>query len=1706
MSENTKNRPWWRVIIRTLMKLLVAVFGLLIVIILLLNIPAVQTYITTHISSYLEKKLETVVQVEAVKIELPKTVVLNGLYFEDQNKDTLLYLGNLEIDISLFGLLRNEVNAKNIHLEKLVSHVHRKGPENDFNFQFVIDAFASEDTLVLTKPIPEKEPEQWELSVGELSLEQITASYYDDVVGIDARLQLGELNIDVDKLNPVDLVFMVEDMAMKNTLGSVLMWEVESEKEETKEPFVTDTATADYHLPRIGLENLLFENVNLSYKHREWQYDFKADIGHLEFESEKVDLNEQQIKVNTLFFNESDLLASMPLSSGTPDSLRALDSTLVVESLSSIEIPNPFPDWDISVNELELDKINAKLDDVNSSASGEALDFVNLQVDDLGLELEDASVSSEGAAAKINKLSFTEQSGFTIKKMVCEVSASDQEARIDGLKIETPNSNLKIDASLSMTSINTLLQDPANTHIRLNLEKSNLGIKDVRYLLPSLAENEYIDKINKLSPVATVNVSGTLKDLQINMADFQVVQNTGLQLSGNLRNFVDFDNLSFDINLDTLYTDKYDLYSLLDSTFLDGFSIPESLGLNASAVGTPDLLTARVNGSTSIGDFNASAYYFDPGGPLRDTFNIDFNLIDFNLNHYIADTTLGLVNLNVEAWGSGVLSDSVSADVISHIQHPEFNEYIYEDMLLKATMRNQFFDVQLESPDPNAKISIDANADLSQEKYHLNLDLDIDVLNLYALNFESDKIAISTELNASANYLSLDDLDAEVSISRFDIFQNNDFVVFNSASITTLLTPDSSFLHIKSEPLNVNLESNISSIELEPVIQSAARKYLGLKDTVGLPPGKNLTFEFKFSRNETIGLPLFPEIKKLAVDKFSGRYNSDNNQLSVDLDISKLIYGNIKFDNIKVAMDGLEQNASIQAGFSQVSIDSIKADPFLAMAEIQNGEVFSELRFGASQDSLTFLIASQLEIEDEALKISIRPDGLIFDHQKWQVPEGNFLKITNESFFSENFNFSHEDQRLGVDINDQLADLEFDNFNIANLVCFLFYEKHHTLMDGGLNGKFSLPGKANNNHFMADLQFEELYVFDTLVGNVKIKADYAGGVLAMDISLFNEKNKMSLSGSIDQNSERYDLKGVIAFSDISRLERFSFGEVSQMSGAIIGDFTLNGNYDNPDLAGSVKFKNTNLNITKLNFQTTLKDELLSFDNKGVHFDDFTIIDAQKNKLNIDGSLLTKDYFDFAFDLNIHTDKFQPISSTKEDNSKFYGSLVMGTDLNIKGDMDLPDIEASLRIEKGTELTYVLPGSEIELITSEGTVNFINPNSGLDTLFTSEVENYFTDSIISKIKGLNLSANLQLDPKAKFTVVIDPTSGDYLTIGGKVTLNFSADQSGSQSVTGIFEVSEGLYQLSFYGLVKKTFTIKPGGTVAWSGRPMDANVNITAMHIVRTASTALVANESGSLSQAELNMFKTRLPYEVLLNIRGFLAEPKVSFNIELEDRYRVNYPMVASKLDRLNTPGMESELNKQVFALLVVGTFIADNPLSSTSSSSENIATTAARNSVNGILADQLNNISNQYIMYVDLNFGLTTFDDYSSGTGETRTEMDVQVSKKFIDDRLEIEATGTFDLEGDNNNYTGTTSQHMYGEFSVTYDLNEKREYKLRAFRENAYDIFDGDVAYSGFSLIFEKSFDRIRKKDKQKKSKNKKKGNKESTLEEENREIENE
>jgi uncharacterized protein YhdP len=127
--------------LKVLAWILLSIICLFLLVLILIQLPSVQNFGRKKIVTFLEKKIGTPVQITHLDIDFPKLIVLEGVYFQDQQKDTLLAGKKLKVDISLFKLLKNTVEVNEISLEGITAHVKRN-QSGIFNFDYIIKAFA----------------------------------------------------------------------------------------------------------------------------------------------------------------------------------------------------------------------------------------------------------------------------------------------------------------------------------------------------------------------------------------------------------------------------------------------------------------------------------------------------------------------------------------------------------------------------------------------------------------------------------------------------------------------------------------------------------------------------------------------------------------------------------------------------------------------------------------------------------------------------------------------------------------------------------------------------------------------------------------------------------------------------------------------------------------------------------------------------------------------------------------------------------------------------------------------------------------------------------------------------------------------------------------------------------------------------------------------------------------------------------------------------------------------------------------------------------------------------------------------------------------------------------------------------------------------------------------------------------------------------
>ncbi len=150
----------------------------------LVRIPSVQTYIVQRVAGVLSNKLHTKVDVGSVDIKFFKTADIKNIYVEDQRHDTLLSLGRLQANISLFSFFGKHLQLKFTELDDATVKLYRAHTDSDFNFQFIINAFASKDTTT------EKGGSKYQFSIDDFEMNNIKFVLRDENSANEVKVNL----------------------------------------------------------------------------------------------------------------------------------------------------------------------------------------------------------------------------------------------------------------------------------------------------------------------------------------------------------------------------------------------------------------------------------------------------------------------------------------------------------------------------------------------------------------------------------------------------------------------------------------------------------------------------------------------------------------------------------------------------------------------------------------------------------------------------------------------------------------------------------------------------------------------------------------------------------------------------------------------------------------------------------------------------------------------------------------------------------------------------------------------------------------------------------------------------------------------------------------------------------------------------------------------------------------------------------------------------------------------------------------------------------------------------------------------------------------------------------------------------------------------------------------------------------------------------
>lgn len=1289
----------------------------------------------------------------------------------------------------------------------------------------------------------------------------------------------------------------------------------------------------------------------------------------------------------------------------------------------------------LSSNDVSIYNSVFKLSDENRETT-KVLHFENLNINATNFLINGSDVS-----ARINTLAFKDSRGVEVKNLIADFTYTLTDMTFANLQIKTPNSILN--GNLKFSYVREDMQYFTDkVLVTANFNDSKVFLNELNTFY-----NEFgVDQSANLN----VDLSGTLNNLQANNLKLTTSTRTKIYGDINFKNLFNKEDNNFYMNgvfrdLTSTYTD---LKSLLPNVL--GDAIPTSfdrLG-KFTIVGNSQITTSTVKADIEINTDLGYVYSNLEISKINDIDNADYkgNVIfeQFDFGTFLNDSKIGIGSLNFNVNGKGFISETLNTQVNGDIFEIEYNNYNYTGTKVAGTIKNKIFDGNLIVNDKNLRLNFNGLVDFSEKVKKYDFEAVVDYANLNTLNFvKKDSISLfSSSVKMNMNSSSFDDAYGKIAFKNTVYKNENDTYYFDSFDISSRFEDDMRYVKFTSPDI---IEGEFKGRFFIKDLKKLFENSIGYIYTNYMPHKveKNQSIDFNFKIYNKIVEVIYPDIELGANTFIRGRVESEEENFKLTFKSPQIKLLDYFANNIELQVDNSNPVFNTYVEIDSLNTKYYNVSKFNLINVTVNDTLFMRSEFNGGEnnsDVYNLSFYHTINKENESV-IGFKESDITIKNNKWYINEeqDRFHKISFNKkltkFNIDKFKIYHnnEEIRLSGFIQDSTQKdikLDFTNVDLAKITPDIDSLK----LAGNVNGKLDIVQKngiylTNSNIVIDDFKVNDFLLgsFDaTITGNETLTNYKVDATIKDDIS-----KSFSAKGDIYVSGKQSTIDVLLDFNDFNLfpLNPLLDGVLSDIRGETTGNVEVVGSLLLPDINGKLTLNNAGLGIPYLNVDYNFNSKAsITLKNQSFIFNNVNLTDTKYNsKGQLNGSLSHVNFSNWNLGLNITTPRLLILDTKETEESLYYGTGFIGGQATLTGPTDQLVINVIGETKRGT--VFKIPLSDAESFGDNSYIHFITKEE-------KEARKEGKDIVFDEIKGLELDFDLDVTEDAEVEIIIDKSTGHSLKGRGIGGLLVEINTNGKFDMWGDFAVFEGVYNFAYGGIIQKEFIVQPGGTIAWEGDPLDAEIDMLAIYKTQ-------ANPSPLLD----NPINRSIPVELNISITGNLEQPDPEFSFD--------FPNVSSTVKSELQYRLESEEDRQNQALYLISTGSFSRGLNELNFS--------------GTIAERLNGIINGIFTSGDskLNIGL----NYQAGQNRPDYQTDDRVGVTLqtqISDRVLINGKVGVPVGG-------ATETVIAGDVEISFLLNEEGTLTANVFnRENSIQNFGDRIGYTqGLGLSYNVDFD---------------------------------
>jgi len=1266
--------------------------------------------------------------------------------------------------------------------------------------------------------------------------------------------------------------------------------------------------------------------------------------------------------------------------------------------------------------------------DNNFEIKQKGLDFNHLALSDMTLVADSFSYCDSRLDIILRQWALKEKSGLAVENFTGPFGLDSTRLWLPQLYLRTSESELKAQVNMDMNAFAD--KDPGKLNLVVH---GYIGKQDLLLFM-----NDAPTLLRRRWPNAPLRIDGVLK------GNLQMARFAGLNVNlpsafkfaanGYVANVMNPKRLKANVDLNAITYHLDFITALLDPSLMKTIRIPVGIGFKGNV---------RVDGPVYASRFRLT----EGGGNVAGNAVINADRMAYNANlvarrlqlqHFLPNMGLTPFSGHIVAKGNGtdIMSPRTKLNLNFKVDDFHYSGYSLADINGEANMSGGRLQARINSHNPLIKGVIGLDA-LTQNRFMRGtLTLDLSHADLFRLHFADRQMTFSGcghidwASDFKHNY-KVNGALGDIMFSDSGRVYRPDDLVFNilSRRDTTHAYADCGDFHINLnarggyEKLLAQCQSLTKELQRQfdarVIDQHLLRTRLPLMDISLISGGRNMFMRFL----KAYGYELDSINMNLSSSPIYG--------LNGNVDINRLLVDSMQLDTVRLAV--LSDSATTHY---TLQVRNNKDNPQYVFNSIFEGALrengtFAQGKVYDSKDRLGVQLGLSAEMEKKGLMFHFYGDDPILGYKEFKVNDDNYFFLGNDRRVSAKVTLSASDgQGVQVYSNDEdstaLQDLTLTlhRFDLEKVLSVLPYTPN---VKGIMDGDFHAIQTQDELSVSSTVSVDNMVYEGCPMGNIGTEFVYTpstDGTHKVNGFLYqNDREVGYLDGTYQsEHGGTIDATFKAEKLPLQIFNGFIPDQLFGFNGDTEGQLSIKGKLAKPEVNGELIFDSCSVFSKPYGVEMRFADDPVRIVGSHLLFENFEMFAHNDSPLDILGSLDFSDPSKMMLDMKMQARNFLLIDSKENSRSETYGKTYVNFFGMMSGPVEALKMRGKLDVLGSTDMTYVLRDSPLAA------------DNELEDLvtFTSFSDTVAETIVRPPLTGFDMDLSTSIDDNAHIICALDAEHTNYIDIVGGGDLRMSYNTSDNIQLRGKYTISSGEMKYSLPVIPLKTFTIQNGSYIQFQGDPFNPALSITA-----TERTKASVGSGGSSSQM--------VDFDCGVTLSKTLEDMGVEFIIDAPEDMTIS--------NQLNTLSKE-ERGKIAVTMLTTGMYLADG---NTSQFSMNSA-------LSSFLQSQINNITGRALRTLDLSFGV---DNATSKSGAMQTDYSFKFSKRFWNNRLNIQVGGKVSTGSDVDNSDQTFFNNVV--FDYRLDNNSSKYLKL-FYNRDSYDWLEGYVGKYGVGFVWKR------------------------------------